>query len=268
LWKWIRTTYIGKSLSYAAWAFGALNSLAQMLSIFHANLFEGEWLLLPAFASVSVLGGLLAAVRRKIAVTYKNGLTIKIVKGDLLEEPNAIYVAFTDSFGVGPSDHISPTSLQGKYLESIWHGDELALREAVENGLLCSHGPTLPHEVGCVSLVTAPNGKRAYCVAQSHMNSTNKAKATTFNLVRALENFYAAVNQQENHGVISIPIIGQGLSRVSGITPSMAIELIALTAFTQTAEEKFTSEIRIVAQPEQYRELNLREIDLFLRTLA
>lgn len=268
LWKWLRTTYIGKSLSYAAGILGGLNTLAQTLTVFHANLLEGEWRLFVTFLGASILGGLLLGIRRKVSVTYKNGLTIKIVKGNLLDESNAIYVAFADSFGVSSSDHIAQTSLQGQYLRSYWHGEELALREAIEKGRLCSHGANQPHVVGCVSQVISPNGRRAYCVAQSSMDDEYKAKATTFDLVTALEKFYAAVNQKENQGVISIPIIGQGLSRVSGITPGMAIELIALTAFTQTAEGKFTSEIRIIAQPEQYRELNLREIDLFLRSLA
>lgn len=268
LWKWLRTTYAGKSLSYAAGIFGFLNTLAQTLSVFDANLFAGKWLLLITLAFVSIVVGSLAGIKRKVSVTYKNGLTIKIVKGNLLDEENAIYVAFADSFGVSSADHIAQTSLQGQYLRSFWQGDELGLREAVQKGMLCSHGADQPHVVGCVSQVISPDGRRAYCVAQSSMDDKYKAKATTFDLVTALEKFYAAVNQKENQGVISIPIIGQGLSRVSGITPGMAIELIALTAFTQTAEEKFTSEIRIVAQPEQYRELNLREIDLFLRSLA
>lgn len=268
LWKWLRTTYIGKSLSYAVWIFGGLNTLAQALSVFQANLFEGEWRLFVTFAGASILWGSLWGIRRKVSVTYKNGLTIKIVKGNLLDESNAIYVAFSDSFGLSSSDHIASTSLQGQYLDLLWNGDEPALREEVVKGMLCSHETTQPHVVGCVSLVTSPKGKRAYCVAQSSMDDEYKAKATTFDLVTALEKFYAAVNQKENQGVISIPIIGQGLSRVIGITPGMAIELIALTAFTQTAEGKFTSEIRIIAQPEQYRELNLREIDLFLRSLA
>lgn len=268
LWKWSRTTYLGRTIAHSSWLFGGLATFTQTLSVFKANLFDGQWPLLLVFAVVSALTGALISIQRRVSVTYKNGLTIKLVKGDLLDESNSIYVAFADSFGVSSADHISPSSLQGKYLESHWHGDELALREAVESGMLCSHGTTLPHAVGCVSLITAPNGRRAYCVAQSAMDGDYKAKATTFNLVTALEKFYESVDRKENQGKISIPIIGQGLSRVAGITPRMAIELIALTAFARSAEGKFSSEIRIIAQPEQYRELNLREINLFLRSLA
>lgn len=268
LWKWLRTTYFGVALSYATAVFGTLNTVSQTLVLFQVDIFDGKWGVFLIFVLVSIFVGLSLAIQRESVVTFKTGLTIRLVPGDLLDERGSIYVGFSDSFGVSETDHISESSLQGKYLKTVWGGDAIGFKAAINSGFQCAHGTASAHEVGCVSVVMGPNSRRAYCVAQSHLGSDNRAQSSATMIVVALGRFYDAVDRNENHGTISIPLLGQGLSRINGFSPAQAIQLTALTAVSRAAAGRFSEEVRIVIEPSVYRQINKREIVLFLRSLT
>jgi hypothetical protein len=193
---------------------------------------------------------------------------MRVQVGDIFDGSTPYYVGFTDTFGVDEAEHISPTSLQGKYLDTQWNGDAALLRDAISRGFLCGHTLRGEHGLGCVSLVTSPSGRRTYCVAQSRLDEKGMAHATTFDVTHAIEMFFDAVDAHENHGAISIPVLGQGLSRIPGSTPLAMIQLTALLAHARSSKSKFTSEITVIIHASQAKQVNLREVDLFLRALA
>jgi Domain of unknown function (DUF6430) len=268
LWKWLRTTYFGVAVSYAFVILGSLSTFSQTLGIFDINLFHGQWGILLLFVIVSIIGGLIAAIQREPVVNFRTGLTIRLVPGDILNEKGPTYIGFSDSFGVNEKDGISESSLQGKYLKAVWGGNAMGLKAAIESGFECEHGAAGQHEVGCVSVVMGPNNQRAYCVAQSHLGLDNRAQSSASMVALALGRFYDAVDRHENHGAISIPLIGQGLSRINGFSPTHAIQLSALIAVSRAATGRFSKELRIVLEPSVYKQVNKREILVFLRSLT
>jgi hypothetical protein len=266
--KWSRTSYLGVTLTRSLVIFTSLGALLGITAIFYPTLFAGQWPILFLLSVISFVSGLLLARIGHVVVDYNNGLSVRVLVGDIFNCSTPYYVGFTDTFGVDVAEHISPTSLQGKYLDTQWNGDAALLREAISRGFFCGHTRPGKHVLGCGSLLTSPNVRRTYCVAQSRLDEKGIAHATTFDITRAIEMFFEAVDANENHGSISIPVLGQGLSRIPGSTPLAMIQLTALLAYARSSKSKFTSEITIIIHPSQAKQINLREVDLFLRALA
>ncbi len=77
------------------------------------------------------------------------------------------------------------------------------------------------------------------------------------------------MRNESNGTTVSIPVIGGGQSGLSPVLPAEdAIRFTALSFIIASRGERVCDELRIVARPNQYDELNHLELQAFLSGLA
>src|SRR5205814_7208097 len=112
----------------------------------------------------------------------KPNTAIRIVRGDLLDEPGHIVVGACDTFDTQVPNVISPQSVQGQALQRIYGGDAVrldrdlaaALATVTPVGQVEKEGKTERYPIGTVAAV--PQGpRRVLFVAYTEMNEQNEA---------------------------------------------------------------------------------------------
>ena len=100
------------------------------------------------------------------------------------------------------------------------------------------------------------------------MDERNKACCTITSVWNSLSSLWEEQSNYGNHKPISIPVIGGGLARISGILPAQdSIRLIILSYMFASREEKISDELRIIVRPEDYNRLDRLELHSFLASL-
>jgi hypothetical protein len=199
-----------------------------------------------------------------------------VIPGDLLAQTAHLVIGMSDTFDTAPGV-IASTSLQAKFLAAVYDGDidrldrdlDDALRsvDAPPVGSIDKTGKTRRYPLGTVAPVLAGE-RRFFCVAYSAMNSRNEARATIDGLLASLSALWKSVCQHANGGVVAMPVIGMGQSRLSqALSPSDAIRLQIMSFWLASREERLCDGLTVVVRPEVYDALDRRELQAFLAGL-
>jgi len=249
-----------------------------LLAVFYPDLFVGKL----AVVLVGVGGSLaiaLVLVRPIIPFNeYVSDRTkIRLVVGDLFDQPGNSLVGVTTTFDVTTSNNIiAKSSVQGALLATVFDGSEQRMSDAMDDALR-SHtakatinkpGRTDVYEIGTVASLSSTNGTRYFCVAYTEMDSHNNASGSIAGVERALQTTWDAVDRTTNGARINVPLIGQGQSRIAGLTPEVAVRLIAISFLLRTRKAFFSKELCIVIHPTDAGKINMREFHAFLVQLG
>lgn len=258
-------------------AFGAIAAAAGLVSALFPDALKNKGAIpVIAVAAGSIVYGLLRAWPRPIECSYtKPNTTIRIVRGDLLEEPGHIVVGTCDTFDTQVPTVISPESIQGQVLQRLYGGDvarlesdlEAALVEEVATGHVQKEGKTARYPIGTIAAI--PQGpRRILFVAYTEMNERNEARGSSDGIWKSMLCLWTGVSRYCNGEAVAIPVLGGGQARISQILPAQdSIRFIALSFMLASRREKVCDELRVVVRPRDYERLNRLELQAFLDSL-
>lgn len=258
-------------------AVGLLAVLAGLVDVLFPDTFKHHGTPVAiVVGAVSVAYALFRAWPRPIEHSYSApNTTIRVVEGDLLDEPGHIVVGTCDTFDTKVPRIISDQSLQGQALARLYGGDierldrDLveALRDETVIGRVEKEGKTERFAIGTVAVV--PQGRRRLLfVAYTEMSAENEARGTSDRVWKSLLCLWAATSRDGNGQAIAVPVIGGGQARIAQILPAQdAIRFIAFSFMLTSRREKVCDELRIVVQPDVYSRLDRLELQAFLDSL-
>ena len=278
VWADIRSRrFLGRFLTNALAAGGLLSAAFGLIDVLFVDPFK-DW---ATPAGLGVLGlslawGIFRTWPRPIEHRYTApNSVIRVVRGDLLDEPGHIVVGACDTFDTEVPAIISQRSVQGQALERLWRGQveqldrelAVALKAVAPIGTTAKPGKTVRYRIGTVASLQH-GGRRVFWLAYTAMNEVNEARASIEGLWTSLCALWAAVSRDSNGDAVAIAMIGGGQARISQILPEQdSIRLIAFSFALASRREKVCDELRIVVQPEVYNRLDHLEIQAFLDSL-
>lgn len=237
---------------------------------------EGKWWLVLGVVLLAVGWGLLTLRPKNPLQVYKDSnVTVRMVFGDLFNQDASVMVGMTRTFDTEPGI-IANNSLQAAFLRTIYGGSVPQLDQALAAELskvapedtISKAGKTAVYPMGTVATIRAPSGICYYCVAYTTMDTTNRAQGTIRGLLDSLDQTWDAVDSSSNGQPICVPLIGEGQSRITELTPELALRLIVCSFLLRTRRSRFASELRIVIQATERHKINTFEFQAFLTSLV
>lgn len=196
--------------------------------------------------------------------------------GDLFDQDGHLVIGMSDTFDTETPNIIKSLSIQGQLLTREYRGDRVKLDSDLgvalgemdvvteEAETAKPQGKRKRYAMGSVAVLGTVN-RHYFCVAYSHMSNANVAQSSVSNLWLSLSNLWQAVREKGQREVVSIPIVGSDLARLSNqLSRADLVRLILLSFLTASREHVVTSHLRIVIHPKDAERLDLREFADFL----
>lgn len=251
--------------------------VVQTISVINPTsaVYHGTSIVLSIVAASLVIG-LIWSWPRPITQDYSApNIKVSIVEGDILAEKTHLVIGTNDTFDTQTPNIISNNSLQGQVLQVLYNGDlkELdsklatSLADKVAIDSIAKLGKQVRYGVGTIATVTQA-ARLIFFLAYGEMDLQNAAHSTPDKIWKSLLSLWDEVSKRGNGGVVSMPVIGGGQSRLSSILPAQdAIRLTLLSFMFASRYEKVCDELRIVVKPEIYEKLDHLELQSFLSSL-
>ncbi|WP_144445183.1 macro domain-containing protein [Clavibacter michiganensis] len=233
----------------------------------------------PLFTIISIFSaayGLYKAWPRPISYQLSAPNTlIRIIEDDLFSMDSDLVIGMTDTFDTSTPNIIAPGSVQAQMTSRLFDGDvsaldgeiALALQGKPKVGTISKHGKTDKYGLGAVATLVS-RGKKLYLLAYTEMDSQNVAHATPDGLWRSLETLWSVVSDTGNGRALSMPVIGQGQSRLSPVMPAQdSIRLTLLSFIFASRRRRVCEELTIVVRAGDYDKLDHLELQAFIRSL-
>lgn len=200
---------------------------------------------------------------------------IRIVEGDLFDQPGNLVVGFSDTFDTAIPNIIATASVQGQFLERIYGGDIQQLDAALDAALaslqssehVAKPGKTNRYAMGTVAALQ--QGRRFFfCIAYTRMNDQNVAVSSIDGVWRSLLNLWESVSTYANGDTVAMPVLGGGLARLSQILPAQdSIRLIILSFMFACRNSRVCQGLDIVVRKQDVKNLDMPELQAFLKSL-
>jgi hypothetical protein len=259
-------------------AIGALSTVLGLFALFFPDALGKialPWALL-------VLGAALAYASWKswpypIAQHYSTpDTTIRLVTGDLFDQPTSLVIGMSDCFDVETPHIIAAGSVQGQFLDRIYNHDVAALRSDISDALIgkkpqetdvTKPGNTVRYPLGTVATIRQQR-RHYFCVAYTRMDGNNNVSSSIGILWQALEKLWDEVRALSNGEPVACPVVGLGQSGISTVLPIQdAIRFLILSFMFASRRQRVCGELVIVVRPEDEKRIDMLEVQDFLDSL-
>jgi len=206
-----------------------------------------------------------------------NDLTVRVVKGDVLDAETNIVIGFCDTFDTQIGSIIRDTSLQGQFQRKVFQGNVADLDQkldtllASEKILFAIHDPDkttgkqLRFPVG--TAITLNQGKRYFPIVYARMGNDLACIPTPAeDITTALYKLWDCVRRNGQNEAVSIPIIASDLAR-SGLSRTTLVKMIMLTFYTSHFREPVTKSLDIYVHPSDIEHVDFNAIEAFLTNM-
>jgi hypothetical protein len=266
---------------FAVHAFSAVGVFAAALGLlglfFPRAVSDVVWLWVAVVVVVSTVYGGRRSWPQRIEQSYESpNMRIRIVKGSLFEQPGHLVIGMCDTFDTSVPNIIERNSVQGQFLSQVFDDDVAEMDRQLSAALIghanpigqiAKEGKTDQYPLGTVAVLRS-NSRRFFCLAYTQMNDVNEARATVDGIWLSLERLWAAVSAHSNGGVIAMPVIGGGQSRIAQFLPAQdSIRLVVMSFMFASRREKLCSGLDICVPAGAYEKLDRLELQSFLRSL-
>lgn len=256
---------------------GAFAVIIGAVDVFVDELLTNNFWVIALGLVIAAVYGALRSWPRPVETTYSAPNTkIRLVCGDFFDDSDAhLIVGATDTFDTA-APHISPTSIQGQFLERIYGSDLAELDQDIKHALSSLQGGepvpgklgnNIRYPLGTVATLRS-HARRFFLVAYSRMDNRSSASSTTDGIWNSLSNLWTEVRSESNGSTVRIPIIGGGQSKLSPVLPAQdSIRFIALSFMLASRTSKVCNELVIVAQQVDYEKLDHLELQAYFDSL-
>lgn len=263
------TRHPWKTLGYVFTAFSVLFTIVRGVTHFLPGVkIEGKFPL----ALVIVVGmcyGLKrvwkpSKVEIRIATT---NTTIEVLFGDIFKQDGIRAIAVSEFFDSELGKPVSDKSLHGVFLTKCFGGGAEAfdrqvqeqLQGVVPTELPKAAGKTKSYPIGTSALIKVNQDRYlAFAFAKADPQ-TCKAYSDVAMMCLALSGLWQRARIESGGHSLNLPLVGSGLSGL-GLPTRDLLNLIILSAITETKAKQVTPIIRIVLHRDRFEELDLREV--------
>jgi len=204
----------------------------------------------------------------KISIPISHTNTcFEIVFGDLFQQPGIRAIAVTEYFDSQIGRPVSDKSLHGMLIQKVFGGHPEAFDKSVDEELrgiegqitVKKEGKNKAFPIGTTALIPF-NQDRYLLFVMTRADVENcKANADVTDMWRALHAMWQRARIESGGHDVNIPLIGGGLSGI-GLPARDLLNLLILSAITETKSKEITQKIRIVLHRELLAQIDLREV--------
>jgi hypothetical protein len=263
------TRHPWKAASYIFTAFSVLFTIIRGVTYFVPGVKIQGPLPLVVVLVISVCYGLRkvwkpSKIEIRIATT---NTTIEVLFGDLFEQDGIRAIAVSEFFDSKLGKPVSDKSLHGIFLQKCFGGHQESFDRQVDEELkgvegkevAKVEGKTKSFPIGTSALLTVNQDRYlAFAFAKADPE-TCKAHSDVTMMWVALNQLWQRARIESGGHPLNLPLVGSGLSGLNLPTRDL-LNLIILSAITETKAKQVTQKIRIVLHRDRFEELDLREV--------
>jgi Domain of unknown function (DUF6430) len=226
--------------------------------------------------SLAILAGIsvIYALRKiwkpsSIAIDVRHTNTcISVLFGDLFAQDGIRVIAVNDFFDSKIGKPVSDRSVHGMFLNKCFGGHPESFDKQVKADLRQitpievverTEGKSHRYPIGSTALLTAEADKYIAVASTRTDIATSKVAADVTMMWAALHEIWQRARIECGGAPVNLPLVGSGLAGV-GLPTRDLLNLIILSAITETKEKQITNTIRIVLARNRYDELDLRDV--------
>ncbi len=258
-----------KTLGYVFTAFSVLFTVVRGVSHFLPGVkIEGTFPLAIVIV-VSMCYGLKkvwkpSKVEIRIATT---NTTIEVLFGDIFKQDGLRAIAVSEFFDSTLGKPVSDKSLHGVFLTKCFGGGAEAFARQVQEQLQGiaatevqkAEGKTQSYPIGTSALIKVNQDRYLVFAFAKADHQTCKAYSDVTMMWLALSSLWQRARIESGGHPLNLPLVGSGLSGL-GLPTRDLLNLIILSAITETKAKQVTPTIRIVLHRDRFEELDLREV--------
>ena len=268
LWRGIRRHPL-KTGGYAFTAFSVIFTIIKAITHFVPGITIEGPIALTAVIFISVCFGLKKVWKpSKIEVKMANSNTvIEVLFGDLFEQSGIRAISVNEFFDSKIGKPVSDKSLHGIFLQKCFGGHPEAfdkqvdeqLKEIESSDVTKIDGKTKCFPIGSNALIAVNQDRYlVFALAKTDPN-TCKAYSDVTMMWVALHKLWQRARIESGGHEINLPLVGSGLSGL-GLPTRDLLNLIILSAITETKAKEVTQKIRIVLHRDRFEDLDLRDV--------
>jgi hypothetical protein len=258
-----------KVISYSFVAFSVMWTLTEGLTYFVPGIQIKGLVALGVIILISISYALKQVWKpSKIEIKVSNSnTTIEVVFGDLFQQDGIRAIAVNEFFDSKIGRPVSDKSLHGIFLKKCFGGhpepfDKQAnaqLKGIKSNEVEKVEGKTRSYPIGASVLITVDQDRYlAFAFAKTDPE-TCKAYSDVTMMWVALHQMWQRARIESSGNALNLPLVGSGLSGL-GLPTRDLLNLIILSAITETKAKQVTHKIRIVLHRDRFEELDLRDV--------
>lgn len=258
-----------KTINYTFVAFSVMWTLTEGLNYFVSGINIKGLGALGAIILISI-GYAFRQVWKpcKIEIKVSNSNTIiEVVFGDLFQQDGIRAIAVNDFFDSKLGRPVSDTSLHGIFLKKCFGGhpepfdkevnEQLKSIESIECEKV--EGKTKSFPIGSSVLIPVNNDRYlAFAFAKTDPK-TCKAYSNVTMLWDSLYQLWQRARVESGGYPLNLPLVGSGLSGL-GLPTHDLLNLIILSAITETKAKPVTQRIRIILSKDRFEDIDLRDV--------
>lgn len=269
LWRGMKRDWL-KLLTVAFVGFSGLFTLASAADFFLPQLGIKTPIVLGLVSLGSFTYGLKTVWKpSKVEIPIANCATcIEIVFADLFTQEGIRAIAVNEYFDSKIGKPVSPGSLHGLLISKCFGGhpqpfDDQLVTELASYSSKSEpskvEGKNVKYEIGTTAMVKANDDQFLLYALTNSDPATCKGSADVTMLWNAVNSLWKRARTECNALPLNVPLVGSGLSGL-GLPTRDLLNLIILSAITETKSREITKRIRIVLHRDRFDDLDLRDV--------
>ena len=258
-----------KMLAYMFTAFSIIQTIIRGVSLFVPGIYISGPIPFAAVIVISVSWGLKKIWKpSRVELPIANCATvIEVVFGDLFAQEGIRAIAVNNFFDSELGKPVSDKSVHGLFLKKCFGGHAEPFDKQVDEQLAAiesenverPEGKTKRFPIGSTAMINA-NQDRYIAFAFSETDpATSKARSDVTMMWSALHSLWERARIEAGGHSLNLPLVGSGLSGL-GLPTRDLLNLIILSAITETKTREVTQRIRIVLGRDRFDHLDLRDV--------
>ena len=201
-----------------------------------------------------------------IALANSNTV-IEVIFGDIFQQDGLRAVAVNEFFDSKLGKPVSEKSVHGIFLQKCFGGHPESFDKQIDQQLAGINGAKVKkvegksksYPIGTTALLTVNRNRYlAFAFAKTDPN-TCKAFSDVSTMMTALHGLWQSARNESGGHAVNLPLVGSGLSGI-GLPTRDLLNLIILSAITETKVREVTQRIRIVLHRDRFDDLDLRDV--------
>ena len=205
----------------------------------------------------------------KICFKVKNtNAVIEVLFGDLFQQDGIRAIAVSEFFDSKFGKPVSDKSIHGVFLKKCFGGHPEPFDKQVTEELQDveyvdvadkTDGKTKSYPIGSSAIITVDQDRYlAFAFAKAEPK-TCKAYSDVTMMWIALNHLWQRARSEAGGHALNLPLVGSGLSGL-GLPTRDLLNLIILSAITETKARQITEKIRVVLHRDRFEDLDLRDV--------
>jgi hypothetical protein len=258
-----------KTAQYIFTCFSVIFTIVRAITYFIPAIKIEGWFALTLAVVISVGWGLKKIwkpSRIEIPITHCNTV-IEVIFGDLFAQDGIRAIAVNEFFDSKLGKPVSDKSIHGIFIKKCFGGQPESFDKQVDEQLKDVkyqvvekvEGKSKCYRIGTAALITVNQDRYVAFAFAKTDPKTCKALSDVTMMWDSLHKLWQRVRIESGGYPVNLPLVGSGLSGV-GLPTRNLLDLIILSAITETKEKEVTQRIRVVLHRDRFDDLDLRDV--------